>query len=343
MKKTILYLLILLLLITLSACNNNDVDYSVLLADATEDAATDNSQTADYLELDDEITEPECPPNAGDANDNQSADDIKTDDEIIEPEYPVDINQLWYDDWLMTLERARNIPDIPPVNGQSQVPFWGWVEVEPLFAGRYTIADFIKDIPLTDINFQVVAEAAIGDVVLNIRSGERRLASLIIADDDWSLYEKVFAMRGFETDNLPQEYLSKKINSVRFFDFAGMGISFNIRGITHSSSADEVRQAFLNTGEDPNIMYTIMDVDPDANFESRESLTAFIGGIDRAGDSGFIPASMAHGYPRELFYKKTFPMEGMYSIYAWNVSILFPIDENGNVAGLLFIDSTHRN
>ena len=224
---------------------------------------------------------------------------------------------------------------------QPQLPFLGLEEIQPLIAELNTIEEWIKNITLEDVYFRVVAELATGQIMLYIRSDERWLAGLIIEEDDCLLFNELYYTGGFETTTLPQEFLSMPIESVRFLNFTGMGIAFNIRGITQGTSASEARRAFLDTGDDPYVMYTIWDVDPDANVDRAYycSPALFIGGEYRAADPHFPN----HGYPRELRYSHAIPLDGQYHIHAHNVSIVFPIDENGYIAGLWFSDNTHDN
>jgi hypothetical protein len=233
----------------------------------------------------------------------------------------------------------------------SPPPYLGSEEIRPLFGDRQTVADWTKNIAARNVRYNLVVWAANDDIVLNISSNNREIALFYLKYDD-DLYKELSALQGQQDSNeqhegeygftgnrLPARYLAAKVGWVRFVDFAGMGVPFNLRGITKGTSLREARAAFLDFNREDSVMYTREDAVPNGVFEgyAEEPLSYIYG--------KYVENNPESASKRYLFYENTLPSppDGVYSINHGRTYIQFPIDENGNVAGLIFADITHDN
>jgi len=236
--------------------------------------------------------------------------------------------------------------ETPPfVREQSQIPFLGLEDVKHLFAGRYTIADWIRDIEIDDINFLFFIEGATGITRLDILPavfGNGYIASFYIEDNPFADFRSNYNTDQWLYQTLPDEILVLNVVEVLHLSFASMGIPFNIRGITHRSNEVDVRLAFLNARKDNyglfGTLYEISDVVPDAVVDY-DSGVPFIGGVfsQRVGNS------ITHTFR----YYHTIPYGDTFTIYCVRTRIVirvnYPIGFTEPITTLVFTDITHRN
>ena len=227
----------------------------------------------------------------------------------------------------------------PPIEReQSQVPFLGFEEIEPLFAGRYTIADWVADIPADDVEYRFFIEQATGNSRLDIDDNRTPLglASFYIENN-------FFASVPYYGDNrwiyqtLPDEILALNVIEVLHLNFERMGIEWNIRGITYGSPREEVYFAFLDAGRDDGWLYTIDDVVPNALVDDPFDNNVFIG--------GFCSFGLPLARPRVIIYYHTMPNDEFgFNIYSVRTRIEFLLSgHDPYVENFIFWNLTHRN
>ena len=227
---------------------------------------------------------------------------------------------------------------------QSQVPYLGVDEITPMFVGRNTIADWIKDIKLNDVRYNFYIEGATGYTCLNIWTESFWLASFYVEDNSYaSDYEHG------EYKILPEEIKALDVIKVIYLDFEYMGVPYEIRGITKGSDADDVKLAFLDMKRDKVIddeglftqeLYNTKDVDPNAQEDDHShSSMPYIGGIISETDD----PEYSHNCIQSISYYYTLPQGNQYTIYNLRSEICFYIDDNQKVAALSYSDLTHRD
>ncbi|MCL2837871.1 MAG: hypothetical protein FWE04_02240 [Oscillospiraceae bacterium] len=213
---------------------------------------------------------------------------------------------------------------------QSQVPFLGLEELAPLFAGRYTIADWIRDISFGNARYSFFIEGATGYARMDVMLNDDWVSSFYIEDNPYADFLRHDSDSGIYT-TLPNEILALRVTEVLHLDFEAMGIPWNIRGITRGASADNVTLAFLDARHEGDVLYGLYDVVPNAQAEVIYG-AMFVGGIDRRSTH------------RTIQYFHTIPSSDYtYTIYCYRTIITFRLDENDKIIGFNFADVTHRN
>jgi hypothetical protein len=238
-----------------------------------------------------------------------------------------------------TSESPSPIPE--PAIELSPPPYSGFEEIAPLIADRITVADFVRDIKVTDIEYHLFLCEATAYTQLNIKTTTYAIASFYVEDYDFSSYLNSYDQNKYEI--LPDSILGLRVDRVLELHFEKMGIPYNLRGITPDSNADDIKAAFLNMNRDnDDDMYNIWDVVPNALID--ESFRAiYIGGHD------VYPVEHPH-YNNDCFryinYIHTESYEWSdydYTIYNKRTVITFSIDDDGNNAGFSYRDVTHLN
>lgn len=234
----------------------------------------------------------------------------------------------------------------PIIKEQSQVPYLGIEEITPLFVGRNTIRDWIKDINASDVEYIFFIEGATGDMRLDIRCTseiEYNIASFYVEENTFVDFLNNDSDGIFKI--LPDEAIALQVIEVISLDFEKMGIPYNIRGITKGSSAEHVKMAFLDmkreidfTGVPFQELYNIRDVDPIAKIEPYYENFIFLGGMDSIflDQRGFREITYFHTIPNDIDNVN-------YSIYHSQTVITFSIDEGEKVVGFRYADMTNRN
>ena len=226
-----------------------------------------------------------------------------------------------------------------PTRSQSQIPFLGYEEIEDLFVAQKTIGDWVKALTSQDIDYDIRLEEATGELILSIYAQDRKIAELIF-DGASEEVEELLYTGAYSTKTLEPYMWERQIKLVLYVDFAAMGLPFTLRGISIGSSAESVKEAFLDTKTSEDEMYNWKDVAPDAFIEHG---VTFLGGIDEKAAN----PSQNHGLTRAIMYYHTMVFydndREVYSIYYGRTRINFAIDQSGQVASLIYQDMTHRN
>ncbi len=225
---------------------------------------------------------------------------------------------------------------------QSVTPFLGDEEITPLFKGRNTIGDWIKNINVGDVEYIFYIEGTTQETRLDIITLSRpnyNVASFYVEENEYA------KMRSNNEDGvfkvLPDEIMNLKVIDILYVDFNDMGMDFSVRDIVKGSSVDDAKRAFLyfereidTTGVPYQELYNIKDVYPDAKIDTYYEDYWLIGGMDSVyiDQGGFREISYYH--------TKTFNDENIdFSNYQSHSSISFQIDTDEKVVGLIYVKS----
>jgi hypothetical protein len=230
---------------------------------------------------------------------------------------------------------------------QSLVPYLGFEEIKPFIAGLNTIEDWINDIQIQDVDFEIYVCQATYEPTLEISSNGRKLAEFVFEMDEQEV-SKLFDLSShanLSSKKLEAHYLHRKVTGIYFLDFKDMGIPYNLRGITNGSTVSDVKKAFLNMENDSEKMYGWKDVVPDAIVNEEDYGIILIGGLD---DRNVSP-EYNHDCSRAIKYYNTLPYSAnddgqqYYNIYHEYTCIGFAINDHEEVESMIFRDITHRN
>ena len=239
---------------------------------------------------------------------------------------------------------------LPEQLEQSLQPYLGIEELKPLFAGRSTIAEWIKDEKYGGA-YAFSIDAATGYIRLDI-GFVPIVASFYIENNPGFNFLAANETKAYEA--LPDEILALKVVEVLNLDFEEMGIPYNIRGITKGTAVEYVKSAFLDMKREQTVyeegawynyqeLYNLMDVDSSIteaeNSSYANSRFPYISGIVRGTDD----PEFAHNCFQLIEYCHTVPREGRYAAGDARSVIQFCIDVNGKVAALRYWDLLHMN
>jgi len=256
------------------------------------------------------------------------------------------------------IEAVDEVDVLTESKEQLQLPYLGREEVTPLFAGRSTIADWIKDIKMDNVYYSFYIESATGYARFEVYTDFFRLSSFYIEDNSIAYFRYNNEQGIYKS--LTDEILALKVIEVLDLDFEYMGVPFIIRGITKGTDADTVRLAFRDMKREIVIknkyddythsytflssqqLYNLQDIVPHAVVEDEDINIPwfhYIGGIDCENDA----PQKNHNCTRSISYVHTSSEEGLYTKYALRSEITFYINENGKVAAFGYRDLTHRD